>query len=142
LIVRHAEKDAGGGTDPQLSAEGLARVQELVQVTGNADVSAVFATQYIRTQQTVQPLASHLGLAVDEYNAVNTANLVALIRSDHTGEVIVVAGHSNTISEIIEEFGGDPIDPIIDGDYDNLFVVTVFGCGGVEVVHLEYGEPT
>ena len=67
LVLRHAEK-ASGGVDPPLSSQGQMRAQELVQVAGEAGVTAIYATQFIRTQQTAQPLADHLNLNVNVFN--------------------------------------------------------------------------
>ena len=53
LLVRHAEKTMQG-TDPPLSDEGQARAQTLAHVTGEAGVTAIYTSQYLRTQQTVQ----------------------------------------------------------------------------------------
>lgn len=140
LVVRHAEKADPIG-DPPLSPEGQIRAETLVHVAGDADVAAVYATEYLRTQQTVQPLATHLGLPVSEVNADDVEGLVDQILADHAGEVVLVAGHSDTVPAIIEELGGDPIPPIAENEYDNLFVVTVCRCGAPNVVHLRYGEP-
>lgn len=140
LLVRHAEKSSTGSTDPPLSAPGQARAQTLVHVAGEADITAIYATQFIRTQQTVQPLADHFGLSVIQYTANDVADLADEIKSDHTGEVIMVSGHSNTVPQIIQEFGGNPIDPIGENEYDNLFVITFSRWGGAKVVHLKYGD--
>lgn len=140
LLVRHAEK-AAQTTDPPLSADGHARAQTLVHVAGDADVTAIYATQYLRTQQTVQPLATHLGLPVNQVNANAVEGLVGQVLSDHAGEVVLIAGHSNTVPAIIEEFGGDPIPPIAENEFDNLFIVTVYRFGKARVVHLNYGNP-
>ena len=140
LIVRHAEKAAAGG-DPPLSAEGQARAETLVHVAGDAGVVAVYATEWLRTQQTVQPLADHLGLAVTEVGAANVEDLVDQVLADHAGEVVVIAGHSNTVPAIVEEFGADPIPAIAESEYDNLYVVTVYRFNRAKVLHLNYGDP-
>lgn len=140
LLLRHAEKSSVGGSDPILSPEGEARAQTLVHVGGEADISTIYATEFIRTQQTVQPLANYLGLSVSQYDAGDAAGLVDEIKSNHAGKTIVVVGHSNTLSEIIQEFGGNPIDPIAESEFDNLFIITMFRCRGTKVLHLKYGE--
>lgn len=140
LIVRHAEKAATPSNDPPLSPAGEERAQTLVRVAGDAEITAIFATQFIRTQQTVQPLAAHLNLQINQVDAANVEGLVNQILSDNAGEVVFVAGHSNTIPQIIEKFGGGTISPIVENEFDNLFVVTVFRYGGVKVVNLKYGN--
>ena len=112
LVVRHAEKSAFPPGDPLLSATGQARSKALVDVAGEVDVTAIYSSPYIRNLQTASPLATHLGLPVTEVDADNVEALVEKVLSDHTGEVVLIVGHSNTVPAIIEEFGGDPI-PLI-----------------------------
>jgi 2,3-bisphosphoglycerate-dependent phosphoglycerate mutase len=140
LLVRHAEA-AAQTQDPSLSADGLARAQALVHVASDASVTAIYATQFLRTQQTVQPLATYLGLPVNEVNADDVEGLVDQVLSDHAGKVVLIAGHSPTVPAIIREFGGDPMPPIAGNEFDNLFIVTVHGVGEAKVVHLNYGDP-
>src|SRR3954447_19431400 len=56
LIVRHAEKMANAGTDPDISPEGVARAKALAAVCEHAGVEAAYVTQYKRTRQTAAPL--------------------------------------------------------------------------------------
>ncbi|MCP4203764.1 MAG: histidine phosphatase family protein [bacterium] len=141
LVVRHAEKSSAG-SDPPLSPAGTARAQTLAHVLGDAGVNAVYATQFLRTHQTVEPTATAHGLAIIEYSATDAAALADTLRSEHAGGVVLVAGHSNTVTEIIEELGGDPVGVLAETDYDNLFVVAVRRCWGARVLHLKYGDPT
>jgi broad specificity phosphatase PhoE len=140
LLVRHAEQAAQTG-DPPLSADGQARAQALVHVVGDAGVTAVYATEFLRTQQTVQPLATYLGLPVNEVNADDVEGLVAQVLSEHAGKVVLIAGHGPTVPAIIREFGGDPMPPIPGNEFDNLFIVTVHGFGEAKVLNLNYGDP-
>ena len=138
LIVRHAEKAASPPDNPPLTAAGQERAKNLIHIVGKAGIKAIYATQYARTQQTVQPLADHLGLTVNKLEAGNTKQLVDEALSKHAGEVILFAGHSNTIPDIITALGGDPISPIGDNDYDNLYIVTIYSPGKAKVVNLKY----
>ena len=56
LIVRHAEKAASAGTDPDLSAAGAARANALAAVAAHAGVEAAYVTQFKRTKETAAPL--------------------------------------------------------------------------------------
>ncbi|GAI82743.1 unnamed protein product, partial [marine sediment metagenome] len=142
LLVRHAEKSATPPQDPPLNATGQARAQTLVHVAGEAGVTAIYANQFIRTQQTVQPLATHVGFPVNQVDATDVEGLVDQVRSDHSGEVVLIVGHSNTIPQIIEELGGDPISPIAESEFDNMFIVTVFRLARTKVINLKYGDPS
>lgn len=142
LIVRHAEKGSAPPNDPTLSTDGQARAQALARVIGEANVRAIYATEFARTQQTVQPLATQLGLSVTQISASDADALVNDILSNHRGEVVFVAGHSNTVPVIIEKLNGGQIPPIAETEFDKLFVVTVYRLRRAKVVQLRYGNPT
>ena len=57
----------------------------------------------LRTHQTVAPLAAQLGLEPREVAA--PAELIHQVLSGSGGEVVLVAGHSNTVPEIINGLG-------------------------------------
>jgi phosphohistidine phosphatase SixA len=148
FLVRHAERAAPGDpefdpadpSDPPLNAAGRARAVELARVLEEAGVSAVYASQFKRTQQTVEPLAARAGVPVTVHDARDSAGLAELITSVDAGGVVVIAGHSNTVPELVEALGAPPVAAIEDAwEYDNLFVVTR-GTGGAATVRtLKYG---
>lgn len=142
LIVRHAEKGTTPPNDPPLSTDGQARAQTLARVVGDANVRAIYATEFARTQQTVQPLATQLSLPVTQISASDTDGLVNNILSNHRGEVVCVAGHSDTVPVIIEKLNGGQISPITEMQFDKLFVVTVYRWRRTKVIQLRYGNPT
>ncbi len=142
ILVRHAEKIIDpSNSDPDLSPAGQARAQELVRMFGDAGINAIYATQYKRTQQTVKPLADKLGLAVNQVNSKNTADLLAQIRSQHSGQVVFIAGHNNTVPEIVAALGGPTFPIIPETEFDNLYIVTVYRTGKAKVLKLKYGSP-
>lgn len=143
LVTRHAEKAETPRDNPTLSTpEGFARAQTLVHVAGQAGVNAIFATQYLRTQQTVQPLATHLGLAVTQIADNDVDGLISQILENHRGETVLVAGHSTTVPLIIQKLVGGTIMTIPESQFDNLFVVIIPKRGKKKVVHLKYGVPS
>ena len=142
ILIRHAEKIIDpNNSDPDLSPAGQARAQELVRMFGDAGINAIYATQYKRTQETVKPLADKLGLPVSQVNSKNTADLLAQIRSQHSGQVIFISGHNNTVPEIIGALGGPQFPIIPESEYDNLYIVTVYRTGKAKVVKMKYGAP-
>lgn len=129
FLVRHAERaDAGMAstgaavTDPDLSAEGRARADSLAMMLKDADVTAIYATEFKRTQQTAAPLAKALGLTVTIVKAAEPTKLVEALRSA-AGNVLVV-GHSNTVPDVVGFLGVRASITIGEAEYDNLFVVT------------------
>jgi 2,3-bisphosphoglycerate-dependent phosphoglycerate mutase len=141
IVVRHAEKNIEpNNPDPDLSPAGQARAQELARMFSGAGVNAVYSTQYKRTQETVKPLADRLGLPVNVINSASTQELVGQILTKHRGETIVVAGHNNTVPEIVAALGGGHFPTIPDNEYDNMFIVTVYKFGRAKVVKIKYGN--
>ncbi len=139
IVVRHAEKSAAPSDDPPLSDAGRKRADALSRALSKAGVKAIFATQYQRTQQTVEPTAQALQIPVTKVDAANTPALVAQVLEKHRGQVVLIAGHSNTIPEIIAALGGGPIPAIAETDFDNLFIVSIPVTGPARLLHLKYG---
>jgi len=128
FVVRHAERadgaGAGGGmaADPVLSAPGRARAAALAAMLKDTKLTAVFATQFKRTQQTAAPTAKAQHLTVTTIPADKTAQLVENLKKA-SGSVLVV-GHSNTVTEIIAALGVTTPVTVADTEFDNLFIVT------------------
>ena len=142
IVVRHAEKalDASGGADPALSEAGVERAQALARLLGKAGVTDVFCTEYQRTRATVAPLAEVCELDAQAVPAQEDERQVALLRALEPGAVAVVAGHSNTVPELVRALGGE-VDEIDDIEYDRLFLVTLPGAGAApQTLELRYGR--
>jgi broad specificity phosphatase PhoE len=129
FLVRHAERaDSASGkppkmaTDPDLSDEGKARAASLATVLKDAEITAIFATEFKRTQQTAAPIAKALGLTVKIVPSTDPADLLGQIKASK-GNVLVV-GHSNTVPDVIKGLGGPAVPSIPDNEFDNLYVVT------------------
>jgi len=122
FIVRHAEK-ADATKDPDLSEAGRTRAEALAKTLRDANITAIYATEFKRTQQTAAPLAKVLGITVTILPAKDNAALIAKLRAS-TGNALVV-GHGDTIPDLIKALGiSDPIN-IAENDYDNLFAVVL-----------------
>jgi broad specificity phosphatase PhoE len=143
IVIRHAEKKAEpDNPDPDLSPAGQARALELARMFGSAGINAIYATQYKRTQQMVKPLADKLGLTITQVDARNTADLVARIRAQNSGQTVFIAGHNNTAPEIVAALGGPTFPMIPEAEFDNLYVVTLDRTGKTKVIKMKYGNPT
>jgi phosphohistidine phosphatase SixA len=128
FLIRHAERaDAGPGkaptmsADPDLSKTGHARAASLATVLKDAGITAIYVTEYRRTQQTAAPLAKALGLTPSTIKSDDASAVMAAIKGT-TGNVLVV-GHSNTLPAIIKGLGVSSTVTIGDDEFDNLFVV-------------------
>lgn len=140
ILVRHAEKKIEpNNADPDLMPAGEARAQELARMFGNAGINSIFATQFKRTQQTVKPLSEKTGVQVTIIDAKQTAEVIKQILTNHRGETIFVAGHNNTIPDIVSQLSGESFPIIPESEYDNMFVVTIYRFGKAKVLKLKYG---
>jgi broad specificity phosphatase PhoE len=138
LAVRHADIDLPPTVaDPQLNAAGRIRAGVLAGVVGRAGVTTIVTSTFRRTQQTVEPLVRLLGAAPRV--APPTAELARLCRAGRFGDVVVVAGHSNTVPELLGALGVPAAPVITEAEFDNLFVVTVLPTSGSELLALRYG---
>ncbi|HKE56838.1 MAG TPA: phosphoglycerate mutase family protein [Pyrinomonadaceae bacterium] len=141
ILVRHAEKNIEpNNPDPDLSPAGQERAQELARMFAGAGVNAIYATQYKRTQQTVKPLADRTGVSPQLIDAKKTPELANDILTNRRGQTVFVAGHNNTVPQIIEALGGAALPDIPESEYDNLFIVTIYRFGKAKVVKLKYGK--
>jgi broad specificity phosphatase PhoE len=131
-LVRHGEKEAG--KDPELTAAGQARAQNIATILGKAGIGNVFSSATTRTRQTAQPLAARAGLAVQTYDAKAPRERVAKVKA-LDGAVLVV-GHSDTLSELVRLFGGAPGADIADNEYDRLYQLIASPGGAVTTVLL------
>ena len=122
FMVRHAEK-ADATTDPDLSQAGRARAEALAKMLKDANITAIYATEFKRTQQTAAPLAKYLGITVTILPAKNSAALAAKLRASNGNSLVV--GHGNTIPGLINALGISERINITENDYDNLFVVVL-----------------
>lgn len=141
-IVRHADKAAGGGSDPQLSPAGLERAQTLAYMLRQDKVKAVFVTQFQRSRQTGEPAALDSGVAMQEYS---DANIVAdLILANFEGRRVLVVAHSDTVKVIAARLIASlavPVANILEHQYDRFFVVHRIGPKG-HLDRLRYGAAT
>ena len=131
IVVRHAEKSADDPKDPSLSEQGQARSNKLAAILKDANLGAVYTTQYKRTQQTGLPSATQGGLSVQIREATRenaktyTDDLLKEIRKKHRGETVLIVGHSNTVPEIVKLMTGIDVIPIGENEFDRLYVITL-----------------
>ncbi|MDB5936167.1 MAG: hypothetical protein JWQ01_3511 [Massilia sp.] len=131
-LVRHGEKVAG--KDPELSAEGQARAQNIATILQRAGITSIFSSPTMRTRQTAQPLAQRSSVAVQTYDPAAPKALVERVKAQ-SGAVLVV-GHSNTLPELVRLFGGAPGTDIADNEYDRLYQLIIAANGAVSTVLL------
>lgn len=140
ILVRHAEKKVvpPENKDPDISDEGVKRAEELANMFADAGIGAIYTSQYKRTQQTVKPLADKLGLTATPIEAQKTPELIKQIRAQKPGQVVFIAGHNNTVPEVIAALGGPKLPIIPETQYDNLFILSITSNGSAKLLKLKY----
>jgi len=138
-VVRHGEKVSPSG-DVALSGDGLQRAETLKDSLANKKITAVYSTNFKRTQQTAGPTATHFGTPVITYN--NGDSLMQVLVNRKNARTLVT-GHSNTVPNMLRAVGLQTsfTGKIPDTQYDNLFMVTIKWKGGktVTLKELKYG---
>jgi len=146
IFVRHAERAELPADDPGLSEAGVRRAAELTRQLVDADVvagiDAIYATQYLRAQETARPLAEKLNLPINTYDAADTELVLDEILDKHKGKIILVVGHANTLAPLMANLGASKkVPPIADDEYDNIYIVAIPWFGKTKTIRLRYGEP-
>ncbi|MGI8957253.1 MAG: phosphoglycerate mutase family protein [Chthoniobacterales bacterium] len=124
FFVRHAERATISGrvpSDTGLSPEGKARAQSLARALRDANIKAIYTSEYKRTRDTATPLAETLGISPEVIPADDLRSLIAKAKAG-PGNVLVV-GHSNTLPQMINALGVKSRVNVSESDYDNLFLV-------------------
>jgi len=145
MLVRHAEKAPGTGDVP-LSEAGQARALALAAIGRESAIEAIITTQFARTRQTAEPLATALAITPQvvpaQADAAKHASDVATAVRQRAGKAVLVVGHSNTIPAIVAALGGTRFPDLCEPEYDRLFIVVIDPEGVVRTVRTRFGEPT
>jgi len=136
FLVRHAEKADLTDASP-LTERGKARADKLAEMVRDADVRAVYSTNFVRTRETARPLAEKRGLTVQTYDGKDEGFAKTLLKA-HAGQRVLVVGHSNTIPKLINALAGTNLPNLTEAEYDALFVVTVPKTGPPTVLTLRF----
>lgn len=142
VFVRHAEKELDDPRDPVLTERGQVRARKLADLLASAGVSELFSTDFRRTQQTLQPLAERLGLSVGGYQAGKSEEFARSLARRQAGDLVVVAGHSNTLPAMVRALGGRLVDlgertDLEDDEYDRVVLLSLAAAGDQPMVCLQ-----
>jgi len=123
FLVRHAEKAASGGNDPDLSTAGQERAESLARMLKDAEITAIFTTEFKRTRETAAPTAKATKISPTVVPANDIPAMVEKLRS-LKGNALVVA-HGNTIPDLVKALGIEVPITIPEDDYSELFVIII-----------------
>lgn len=129
ILVRHAETADDDRRDPSLNEAGRSRAESLAETLEYAAPVAIYVTQYRRTQQTAEALATRSGAPVVLHPVRSAdleefaAGLLERIGREHGGQTVVIVGHSNTVPAIVRAATGAPIEDLAHETYDRMYIV-------------------
>ena len=114
-----------------LSEAGKERARALGRLLSRAGVTHLFASQYRRAQQTLQPLEERTAHEILVILAQQPEDQLRALRELPGGSIAVVAGHSNTIPGLVCDLDGATADlncsesgrSLEHHEYDRLYLV-------------------
>ena len=124
-LIRHAEK-ADSSSDPHLSEAGRARAAKWAEWLSSKSVKRLYSTSYNRTKETLHPLADMIKAEIVTYDP-SQMDLKALT-ARHSGESIVVAGHSNTLPNYVNKLIGKALyTDLAESEFGVVYIITIQG---------------
>ena len=120
FVTRHLQK--AEGNDPGLTEQGRSCAVRLAERLDDQGIRTIYVSTTRRARETAAALATRLGLAPATYDPANTPALVARLRSERGG--VLVVGHSNTVPDIVAQLGGERPAPIADDRYGDLWRIS------------------
>lgn len=139
ILVRHAEKVADGSKDPSLTDEGKARALNILSMFNDADVTAIYSTNYKRTKLTVDPLAKEVNKEIIIYDPRSLKEFSQSLMKDNMGGTIIISGHSNTTPSLANLLlGEEKFEQFNEDDYGNLIIITTLGDDQPKLLHLRF----
>lgn len=142
ILVRHAEKiaDEMNGKDIPLSKAGEERAKLLAEMLKDSGITAIYATDTVRTRATAQPLARELHLPIKNLDQRDPEDAVKRLRKENPNDVVLIVGHADTLPGLLEALGYHRQVRIHSNDYTNLFVVIPRAGKSPSVIRVGYGE--
>jgi broad specificity phosphatase PhoE len=125
VLVRHAEKADGTSQDPELSSAGKERALRLVKKVNRYRPKEIYSTDFKRTRDTVQPLATKRHLQIQTYDARDPKALAAKIMASPNKRVLV-SGHSNTVPGLANVLAKKELfKNLDDSEYGAIWVIRI-----------------
>lgn len=128
ILVRHSEKDTSDPTNrnPNLTAEGKTRSENLVNILKDIKIDAVYSTNYIRTLQTAEPIAKNRNIEISMYDPRKLYDIA--FQAQTKGKTSIIVGHSNTTPAFVNKIiGQQKYKEIDEKEYGTLFIIKITG---------------
>jgi broad specificity phosphatase PhoE len=140
FVSRHADR-YGTEPDPAITPLGEKQAEALGRMLVAANVKHIYATEFIRTQQTAAPTASRAKVKPVIVKQDDLEGLISQIRATlRPDESTLVVSHRASVPRIVKALTGKDIEPLTASEYGRLIAVTLFPDGKSSVVTLRYAE--
>lgn len=123
-LTRHAEKQPTKIKDPELSAKGEETAKRLATYLQNSHLDVIYSTPFKRTRNTAKAVANQQDKDITEL-FLPAHEMARLITDMHSGQTILVVGHSNTTPALITQLGVSDKIEIAEDQFGELFIVTL-----------------
>lgn len=138
VLVRHGQKAAGD--DPPLTPVGAEWARRLATLFAGRAPQAIFVTDTRRSAETAAPTAAAAGLTPQVRSrkdaAAHVAALAAELRARPATDLVLAVEHSDTIPLLLGVLGEGKPPTLADGQYGDVFVVTLDGAAPPVVLRL------
>lgn len=131
ILLRHAEKDttAIGSTtmnaNPPLSLQGQARAEKLISVLKDYSIHQIYSTNFIRTINTIAPLAKKNNLGIIRYNHKMLTEFANQLLQEEN-KTIVIVGHNTTTPALVNLLiKQNKFLALDEKEYNKIFIVTI-----------------
>lgn len=126
VMLRHAERQSLFEGDSPLAEAGLRRAQGLVPLLEDFHPAAIYTSDLKRTQQTLAPVATRLGMTPAVRAKGGSEALAAEILRDQRGRTVLVCWHHDLMKKLARGLGvKGPVPYWSLYTYDRLWIVRV-----------------
>lgn len=125
-LIRHADKIRTNPTDtnPDLNERGYLRAENWKKVFQHIPFNAIYATNFIRTIKTVEPIAILNKLEIQLYQP--TKINIYQFKQDTMGKNVLIVGHSNSIPQFVNSLiNQEKYKEIDDNEFSHLYIITI-----------------
>lgn len=137
ILVRHAEK-LDASKNPELSELGKKRAEKLNELLKDVAIDKLYATNYLRTQNTLRPISQRTDLKIETYDP-NDINFSSNLISENEGKTVVISGHSNSTPKLVNQLIGKEVyKPLDENEYGKIWIITFLGNAFVSCIVLNY----
>jgi broad specificity phosphatase PhoE len=117
----------------------MARAEYILSLFQEANITAIYSTDYKRTKLTVAPIAEAKSIEVTIYDPGELEDFSHELLKGNSGGTVIISGHSNTTPTLANLLlDEEKFEQFEDDDYGNLLIITTSGSGKAKLLHLRY----